>query len=200
MGKREIRRWEVLASKYLIRRPWLTARVDSVRLPTGAVNDEYYVLEYPAWVNVTAITEAGKFVMVEQYRHGIGETCMELCAGVVDPTDKTPLEAAKRELLEETGYGGGEWSLLLKAAPNASAMNNFSYCFLAEGVRKISGQHLEPTEDIAVRLLSECSVLELLGSGGLKQALMIAPLYKYFYGKCAGNPRRDGKSPAEPET
>lgn len=55
------RKWEVLHSEYLIQRPWLTARRDCVRLPNGVENDEYYVLEYPDWVNVIAITAEGKF-------------------------------------------------------------------------------------------------------------------------------------------
>jgi hypothetical protein len=57
------RKWEVLHSEYLIQRPWLTARRDCVRLPNGVENDEYYVLEYPDWVNVIAITAEGKFLM-----------------------------------------------------------------------------------------------------------------------------------------
>lgn len=183
----------MLESKYVIKRPWLTARVDKVQLPTGVVNDEYYVLEYPDWINVIAITEEGKFVLVRQYRHGIRRMCLELCAGVVDPSDKSPLEAARRELWEETGYGGGQWSLLMKAAPNPGAMNNSTYCYLAEGVTQISTQHLEATEDITVHLLNEQQVLELLEKDEIKQALMIAPLYKYFYGKIGKNAPRSAE-------
>lgn len=47
MEEKNDRQWKVLESKYVIKRPWLTARVDKVQLPTGVVNDEYYVLEYP---------------------------------------------------------------------------------------------------------------------------------------------------------
>lgn len=47
----------------------------------GRINDEFYVLEYPDWVNVIAVTTDGDFVMVEQYRHGLGEIQTELCAG-----------------------------------------------------------------------------------------------------------------------
>lgn len=104
----EIKKWKVLESTYVIRRPWLTARRDRVQLPGGVVHPEYYVLEYPTWVNVIAITREGKFLMVEQYRHGLGEVFTELVAGVAEESE-TPLEAAKRELLEETGYGRGEW-------------------------------------------------------------------------------------------
>ena len=96
--------WKTLETEYLIREPWLTARRDKVELPTGVVLNDYYVLEYPDWVNTIAITREGDFVLVRQYRHALGITSMELCAGVIEK-DETPLEAAQRELLEETGYG-----------------------------------------------------------------------------------------------
>ena len=101
------RKWEILSTEYLIRRPWLTARRDHVKLPTGVENPEFYVLEYPDWVNVIALTRDGEFVMISQYRHALGDTRYELVAGVVEEGE-SPLEAAQRELLEESGYGGGE--------------------------------------------------------------------------------------------
>lgn len=174
-------KWTTLKSEYLFQRPWLTARRDHVRLPHGAENEEYYVLEYPNWVNVIARDKEGRFVMIRQYRHGIGETRFELCAGVIDPEDESPEAAARRELLEETGYGGGNWRLLTKLAPNASAMNNWSYSFVAEGVEPIQAQHLEPTEDIVVHLLTKEEVKALLENDEIKQALMAAPLWKYFH-------------------
>ena len=67
--------WKTLKSEYIIRRPWLTARRDTVELPTGVVNDEYYVLEYPDWINVIAVTPDGRMVFVRQYRHALGQTC-----------------------------------------------------------------------------------------------------------------------------
>lgn len=60
------RKWEIIESEYLIRRPWLTARRDRVKLPTGVEIPEYYILEYPDWVNVIAITKEGKFVLVRR--------------------------------------------------------------------------------------------------------------------------------------
>lgn len=172
-------KWETLSSEYLFRRPWLTARRDVVRLPNGTVYDEYYVLEYPTWINVIAITPEGKFVMVKQYRHGLGIVATELCAGVAEPGE-TPLEAAQRELLEETGFGGGEWELSMVISANPSSQNNLSYCFIAHGVEKISGQHLDATEDIKVEILTEDEVREMLMQDEMKQALMAAPLWKYF--------------------
>lgn len=178
----QIEKWRIIDTEYLIRRPWLTARKDKVELPDGRINDEYYILEYPTWVNVIAITESGEFLMVEQYRHGLDGVFTELCAGVVEEGED-PMEAARRELLEETGYSGGKWSLLNKICQNPSTCTNYTYCFLAEGVRKTGDQHLDATEDVAVRLLVESEVLEMLRNDEIKQSLMATPLWHYFAGK-----------------
>lgn len=140
------RKWEIIESEYLIRRPWLTARRDRVKLPTGVEIPEYYILEYPDWVNVIAITKEGKFVLVRQYRHGIKETRYEICAGVCE-TGEEPLLSAQRELYEETGYGNGNWTKLMTISANASTMTNITHCYLATEVERISTQHLEETED-----------------------------------------------------
>lgn len=173
------RKWEVLKSDYLIRRSWLTARKDCVRLPNGAVNEEYYVLEYPDWVNVLALTRDGRFLMEHQYRHGLQLTCYEICAGVCE-AGEPPLEAAKRELYEETGYGGGKWTPWMDISANTSTMTNLTHCFLATGVEPVSTQHLERTEDISIELLTVDEVRTLLQTDQIKQSLMAAPLWKYF--------------------
>lgn len=172
-------KWETISSEYLFRRPWLTVRHDKVRLPDGRINPEFYVLEYPDWVNIIAITENGEFVMERQYRHGLDKTCYEIAAGVVE-NGETPLEAARRELEEETGYGGGEWKELMLISGNPSTTSNLTHCFLAEGVKKVSAQHLDSTEDLSVCLLSLDQVRLLLVSDKIRQALMAAPLWKYF--------------------
>ena len=176
----EIEKWDLLDSEYLIRRPWLTARRDRVKLPNGQINDEFYVLEYPDWVNVIAVTEEGEFIMIEQYRHGLGEVQMEICAGVVEKGEHH-LDAAKRELMEESGFGGGKWRLLTVLSGNPSTTNNLTYCYVAEGVKKISDQHLDRTEDVAVRILSRNDVENLLRKDVMKQSLMAAPLLRYLY-------------------
>ena len=96
-------KWKILDSRYLSRRPWLTVRREILETPQGKKIPEYYVLEYPDWVNVIARTKDGEFIFVRQYRHGLGVTEYELCAGVCEKSDKSPLDAAKRELAEETG-------------------------------------------------------------------------------------------------
>lgn len=175
----KIEKWETIDSQYVIRRPWLTARCDTVRLPNGTIHPEYYVLEYPTWINVIAITADGDFVMVEQYRHGLADVFTELVAGVAEEGE-TPMETARRELLEETGYGNGTWQQFMVLSQNPSSTNNLTYTFLATDVEKIDTQHLDATEDIAVRLLTPTEVKQLLLDDRIKQSLMAAPLWKYF--------------------
>lgn len=172
-------RWETISSEYLFRRPWLTVRHDQVRLPDGRINPEFYVLEYPDWVNVIAITEDGRFVMERQFRQGLGKTCFEIPAGVLEKGE-TALEAARRELMEETGYGEGTWEEIMTVSGNCSTTSNLTHCFVAKGVRKVSGQHLDSTEDLCVYLLTLEQVRELLRSDKIRQSLMAAPLWKYF--------------------
>ena len=172
-------KWETVSSEYIFRRPWLTVRHDKVELPDGRINPEFYVLEYPDWVNVIAITEDGHIVMERQYRQGLGKTCYEIPAGVMEKGENAE-EAARRELEEETGYGGGEWKEIMLISGNCSTTSNLTHCFLATGVRKISAQHLDSTEDLSVCLLTLDQVRMLLTEDKIRQSLMAAPLWKYF--------------------
>lgn len=176
----KIKKPTVLSSEYIIRRPWLTARKDSLLMADGRINPEFYVLEYPDWVNVIAIDTEGRFVMIRQYRHGLGIISTELCAGVMEEGE-TPLQAARRELLEETGYEGGSWELQCVISGNPSVTDNLTHCFLATGVKPTGRQHLDPTEDIEVVLLTPREVLDLMKADDMKQSLMLAPLWRYFY-------------------
>ena len=103
MKQPDHRPWKVLNSEYLAHEPWFTVRREAVELPGGARIPSYYVLEYPDWVNVIACTDDGRFLLIDQYRHGLGRTSYEIVAGVRDPQDATPLlrrgaPAARREL------------------------------------------------------------------------------------------------------
>ena len=71
--------WKTLSSEYIFRRPWLTVRHDDMELPNGNRIPEYYILEYPDWVNMIAITRDDRFIFVRQYRPGIARTAMN-CA------------------------------------------------------------------------------------------------------------------------
>ena len=152
MEEREIKKWKLLSSEYLFREPWLTVRKQRMELPNGAVVPSYFVLEYPAWVCTIALTKEGKMVMVRQYRAGIEKVLLELCAGVVDEGDASLADAAKRELLEETGYGNGTWKLLMTTSANPGTHANLTYCFLATDGEIVEESHPERTEELSVEL------------------------------------------------
>lgn len=180
MSRSDPEPWSVLESTYLSRKPWLTLRQDRVRLANGTVIEDYNVLEYPDWVNVVALTTDGMLVLVRQYRHGLRAVHYELPAGVCEADDSNPEETARRELLEETGYGGGQWSplMILSANPGTHSNRNFSY--LAEGVIPLQEQQLDATEELQVHLVRVDEVHDLLMSGEITQALHAAPLLKYL--------------------
>ena len=104
----------------------------------------------------------------------------ELCAGVCEKEDASPLVSAQRELWEETGYGKGNWQEYMVISANPSTHTNLTYCFLATDVELIDHQHLEATEDISVHLLTLEEVRSLLDKNEIMQALNAAPLWKYI--------------------
>lgn len=172
--------WKQINKEYLIRNKWITVRKDHVVLPSGVEIDDFYVIERPRLVHVIAVTKDGHFVFERQYRYAINRNCLEICAGVVEPYE-TPLEAAQRELREETGYADGEWEFLGEYAVDPSNMTDISYSFLAKNVVKVSGQHLDTTEELEAVLLSEEEVKQALCNGDIVSSLMAAPLWQYFY-------------------
>jgi 8-oxo-dGTP pyrophosphatase MutT (NUDIX family) len=168
--------WKVLTREYLAREPWYTVRVDRVQLPSGHVIPKYWVNEYRPWVNVVALTERDEVVLIRQYRHGLEKVSYELPAGTTDPEDKSLEEAARRELLEETGYGDGRWSVLATLSANPALTNNLTTTFLAEGVTLVAAAAPESAEDIRVHLTPLSQVQRLIETGGFVQALHVAPL------------------------
>ncbi|MBC3787814.1 NUDIX hydrolase [Spirosoma utsteinense] len=182
--------WQVEHADYLVKTPWLTVRQDAVRLPNGSFMPDYYLFEYPNWVNVVAVTTDGQLILVRQYRHGIAGVHYELCAGTVDPVDGTSeaglLLAAQRELLEETGYSGGEWQPFMTLSANTGTHTNLNYTFLATGVVWQQPQQLDDTEDIAVHLVSPEQALAIVDSGQMVQAMCVAPLLRYLCGLSSG--------------
>ncbi len=171
--------WDIRNSEYVYSSPWLTVRKDAVRTDRGVDIDDFYVLEYPTWVNVIATTADGHYIIEKQYRHGIQQEVYEICAGTCEKNED-PINAAKRELLEETGFGGGKWSLIGKFAPNPNSMNNWCYSFLAEGVTKMQEPHQEATEDITILQIEEKELLEMMKGGKMVEGIMLAPLWLYF--------------------
>jgi 8-oxo-dGDP phosphatase len=174
----------VLEREYLFRKPpWLVLRRDHLRLPSGREIPEYFISEFPPWANVVAVTPADELVLVRQYRPGIGAVHFEIPAGVVDPRDADPEAAARRELLEETGFGAGRWSPLMTMSANPALQNNLTYTYLAEGVTRQRQPDPDATEDLRVHLLPVSEAPALIDAGDMVQALHAAPLLRYLLGR-----------------
>jgi 8-oxo-dGTP pyrophosphatase MutT (NUDIX family) len=171
--------WEVLESTYLYRKRWLTLRQDRVRLPRGGIIDEYFVSEYSPWTNVVALTPDRRIVLVRQYRYGLKAVHFELPGGVVDPGEQ-PATAARRELLEETGFGGGDWEPFLALSANPALQTNLTHTYLATGVTLVRPPLNEATEELSIHIVSIAEARRIVLSGEVVQALHAAPLLKFL--------------------
>jgi len=166
-------KWKILSSEYLFRDLWFKVRKDVCETPEGKIVDPYYVYEFPDWVTAVPVTEQGKIVMVKQYRHALGEVCLELPGGCVDDTDKNFKQAIARELLEETGYSFSSYEYLGKTSANPSSNNNLMHMFLAKGGKKVAEQQLDKNEEIEVQLFSVDELKQLLKENKLIQSMHV---------------------------
>ena len=127
--------WKRLRSERLLETPYFALRSDRLRLPGGAVKDPYYVVERPDAAIIFPLTGEGEVVLVRQYRPPLERMELGLPAGLVEEGEK-PEAAARRELLEETGYSGDQWEPLGSLASSPSLKDNWAYLFLARGVEE----------------------------------------------------------------
>jgi ADP-ribose pyrophosphatase len=174
----EILKWEKLASRYLVQEKWATLRVDTCKLQTGVIKDDYYVLEYPNWVNAIALTKENKIILVRQYRHAADIISLEVPGGVIDG-EESPEFAVRRELLEETGYAFEKAELIATLYPNPATSTNTTFTYLLTGGVKTHDQHLDEHEILNVEEYSIDEVKQLLKDNKIDQALHSAAL---FYG------------------
>lgn len=168
--------WRTLSSEYLVNEPWAVLRKDSCKMPNGHIVPEYYILEYPNWVNIVALTIDNDIVLVRQYRHGVQESLLEIPGGVIDEGEDS-LTAAKRELLEETGYLFDSFEKICDLFPNPATSNNITTTYLARGGKKVQDQILDLQEEIEVILKSPSEVKQLLLENKFGQALHSAALF-----------------------
>ncbi len=171
--------WKIEESNYLIDDQWLKVRVDKCSMPDGKIVQPYYVLEYPTWVNVFGITKKNEVVLIKQYRHGLRRTVLELPCGAMEEQDKSPMDAARRELLEETGYTSENFIQTGIVSPNPANHNNLTYCFLALNLEKVKTPHLDETEDLETVLKPYSDTVKMLKNGEFLQAMHISSV---FYG------------------
>ena len=138
----------------------------------------FFVLNCQDWINIIAITKENKIIMVKQYRFGTSKTELEIPGGMIEEGEE-PMEAAKRELLEETGYEGDKFTYLGHVDPNPAFQTNKCHVTLIENCECVSEQKLDPGEDIAVEKVSQRNIQELIRNGTIRHSLVIAAFSLY---------------------
>lgn len=173
--------WEHLDSRYDENADLMLfeKRIDRLRNPRNDQVFERLVLESVDWVNMVAIDTAGQCVMIRQYRFGVGYTTLETPGGMVDPGEDSAA-AARRELLEETGYASDKWSYLGAVEPNPAFHNHLCHHWLAEQAYRADAQDLGDGEMISVELMSEARVRAAVVNGELKHALALSALARVY--------------------
>ena len=167
--------WEVKQRRYLLERPWITLREDHVLLPNGAEMEEFHVIEYPNWAATVCLDTTGNLIMVEQYRHGIQRSSIELPAGVIEPGEP-PLDAAKRELLEETGFASSNWVSLGRCSTDPSNHSNYAYLFVARDASFSQTPSLDEAEVITTLSFSPEEVQGMIEDGTVVHGIHITAL------------------------
>ena len=162
----------------MLRDRWLTVSKNQCLLPNKKIIDDFYLLKRPNWAVVFAVTDKNEVVLVEQYKYGVDKIIWELPAGAIDQIDKSPVAGARRELAEETGYGGGRWFFLGQWFCEPSGQDNLVYAYLALGVKKIGKQKLDPAENIKVRFCRLAKIKALVKSNKIKTQGHVAAVYK----------------------
>lgn len=163
-------RWRVTGSRYALQDRWLSVRADDCVTPSGVELAPYYVLEAPDFVHVVALDREEHVVLVRQYRHGLGDTSLELPGGAMDQEDAgDPTVTAARELREETGYTAARFELVATLSVDPARYANKLHLVLARDV--VAGPASpDPSETIVVEALPRHEAVRLALGGGIKHA------------------------------
>ncbi len=151
--------------------------VEGFEVQTRAGERTYYRLNAPDWVNIVPITPEGKVVLIRQHRWGVDAETLEIPGGMVDPGESPELGGV-RELLEETGYGGGRVILLGWVHPNPAIQGNKCWLFAMLDAVLVGETQLDAGEDIKVELVGLSELPGLLDRGAISHALAIVSLQR----------------------
>ncbi len=168
--------WTRLDRRTVYEGPIFSVHRDRARPPGEDREAVFDVVTSPDWVNMIVLTERREIVLVRQYRHGTGDVTLEIPGGMVDPGE-TPLQAAQREVLEETGYRAERWEPLGRLAPNPAFLTNHTHVFLALDARREGAQDLGENEDIEVVELPLAEIPGRVADGTITHALVIGAFF-----------------------
>lgn len=170
--------WKRKTSKQVADCRVFKVREDVSTRESDALEHSFYVIESPDWVNVIAITKERKVVLIEQFRHGIEEVILEIPGGMIDENEE-PEKAARRELLEETGFTAEEFIYLGKSRPNPAIQNNWMYHFLASNSKKTSDVGFDEHESVITKLIDLDEIQDLIENEKIIHSLVLAAFLRF---------------------
>ena len=171
--------WELIATEKQGDYRIFNVHEHRTRSPSTGQEHGFYVIDSADWINVIPVTPDGRIVFIRQYRHGTAEVTLEVPGGIIDPDDPSPANAARRELIEETGYEADQLIELGAVDPNPAIQSNRCYTYLAQGVHKAGPQQLDGTEEIDIVLVDPDDVPTLIMEGRITHALVVSAFYLY---------------------
>ncbi|HQU85078.1 MAG TPA: NUDIX hydrolase [Pyrinomonadaceae bacterium] len=174
----KVETWKINNSKKIADCRVFNVREDFCERESDKLKSSFYVIENPNWVNIIALTKENEVVLIEQFRHGIEEIILEIPGGMIDG-DEEPEFAAKRELLEETGFSSNEWICLGKSRPNPAIQNNTIYHFLALNCEKTEETSFDEHENVVTKFKKIENVEALMKNGEIVHSLVLTAFYLY---------------------
>jgi len=168
--------WEVLKDNLIYDAPpWVKLSVQQVRLPNGKVVDNFHRVEMPEYAVVVAKTANGRMIMERQYKHGLDKVSLMLPGGLIEPGEE-PIAAAKRELIEETGYSAENWQSLGFFVANANYGCGKAHVFTAENAKKMKDPNSGDLEDMEIVLMKLESLAVAVRSGEIMSLSAMAAI------------------------